>query len=80
MECFLSVVHGRNVIRLFLFNFELIICGTYCSMRVDEGKNSWSLVAIKTKARTVVGRGKKSLLSDPGFAQRLGKGKEKDKC
>ena len=26
-------------------------------MRVDEGRNSWSLLARKTKARTVVGRG-----------------------
>ena len=31
------------------------------SMRVDEGGNSWKLPAIQKKARTVVGRGKKSL-------------------
>ena len=40
-------------------------------MRVDEGRNSWSLLAIKKvmmkmKARTVVGRGEESLLNDPG--------------
>ena len=27
------------------------------SMRVDEGRTSWGLPAIKMKARTVVGRG-----------------------
>ena len=30
------------------------------SMRVDEGRKSWSLVAIKVKARTAVGRGDKA--------------------
>ena len=33
------------------------------SMRVDEGRKRWSLLAIKMKARTVVGRGQKSLIS-----------------
>ena len=40
-------------------------------MRVDEGRNSWSLLAIKTKARAVVGRGEKSLLGVIGSALRL---------
>ena len=31
-------------------------------MRVNEGRNSWSLLAIKMKARNVVRRGEKSLL------------------
>ena len=30
-------------------------------MRADEGRNSWNILAIKQKARTVVGRGEKSL-------------------
>ena len=42
-------------------------------MRVDEGRNGWNLLAIKTKARVVVRRGKKSLLSDPGSELRLGR-------
>ena len=40
-------------------------------MQVDEGRNSWNLRAIKTKARTEVGRGEESLLSDPGSELRL---------
>ena len=35
------------------------------SVRVDEGRNSWSLVAIKMKARAGMGRGENNLLSDP---------------
>ena len=35
--------------------------------------------AIKMKARTLVGRGGKSLLSDPGSGLRLGKEEEKEK-
>ena len=43
-------------------------------MRVDEG-SSWSLLAIDMKARTVLGRGEKSLVSDPGFELRhIGEG------
>ena len=34
-------------------------------MRVDEGRAGWSLLAITMDARAVVGRGEKSLLSDP---------------
>ena len=54
--------------------------GSPHSMRVDEEMNSRSLLAIKRKARTVVGRGK-NLLSDPGPELRLliGRDKEKDK-
>ena len=48
-------------------------------MRVDEGRTSWSLPAIKLKARTVVGEREKSLLGDPGSEFRLGK-EEKEKC
>ena len=47
-------------------------------MRVDEGRKGEFLV-IKTKAHTVVGRGEKSLLSDPGSQLRLGREKEKGK-
>ena len=48
-------------------------------MRVDEGRNSWSLLAIKMKARTVVRRREHSLLGDPGFELGLGREKEKEK-
>ena len=48
-------------------------------MGVDEGRCCWNLLAIKKKARTVVGRGEKSLLRDPGSKLRLGKEKEKGK-
>ena len=46
-------------------------------MRVDEGRKGWSLQATKKKARAVVGRGEKSLLSDPGSELPLGKEKDK---
>ena len=48
-------------------------------MRVNEGRKGCSLPAIKMKARTVVGRGEKSLLGDPGPELRLGGEKEKEK-
>ena len=32
------------------------------SMRVDEGRNSWNLPAMKTKARAAVGKGEENLL------------------
>ena len=48
-------------------------------MRVDEQKNSPILAAIKMKSRTVVGRGKKSPLSDAGFKSRLLIEREKEK-
>ena len=35
-------------------------------MRVDEGRKCGNFLAIKVNARTVVGRGEKSLLSNPG--------------
>ena len=41
------------------------------SMRVNEGRKGSSLIATKMRARTVVGRGEKSLLSDPGSELRL---------
>ena len=47
------------------------------SVRIDEGRTGWSLIAIKIKARTVVGRGKESLLGDPGSESHLGREKEK---
>ena len=31
-------------------------------MRVDKGRTGWSLLAIKTKTHTVVGRGEEGLL------------------
>ena len=47
------------------------------SMRVEKGRNSWSPLAVKLKARTIgVGRGKKSLLSDPESELCLGRDKE----
>ena len=41
-------------------------------MRVDEGRRGWSLVAIKMKPRSVVGKGEKSMLGDPGSELRVG--------
>ena len=40
-------------------------------MRIDEGRNNQSILAIKMKARTAVGRGEKSLLNDTGSEIRL---------
>ena len=48
-------------------------------MQVDEGRKSWNIFAIKCKARTVVGRGEKSLLYDPGSELRLGQRERKKK-
>ena len=53
--------------------------GNGYSMRVDEERNSWNLLPTKTKARTVVGRREKSLLSGPGCALRLRRDKENGK-
>ena len=50
------------------------------STRDDEGRKCRTLLALNVKARTVVGRGGKSLLSDPGSESRLGREKEKEKC
>ena len=47
------------------------------SMRLDEGRNSSSLLAMKMKSRTVVGRGEKSCYRDPGSELRLGRETEK---
>ena len=43
-------------------------------MRVDDGRNSWNLLGIRTKSRTVVETGERSPLinSDPGSELRLG--------
>ena len=50
------------------------------SICVDEGINSWNLLAMKMKAcNAVVRRGEKSLLSDPGSELRLEREKEKGK-
>ena len=43
-------------------------------------ENAELILAIKTKARNVVGRGETSLRSDPGSELRLGRAKEKEKC
>ena len=48
-------------------------------MRANEGRNSSNPVAMKRKACSVVGRGEKSLFSDPGSELRLGREKEKGK-
>ena len=48
------------------------------SMRVDEARHRWRLLAIKPNARTVVGRAEKSLLSAPESKLRLGREKEKE--
>ena len=47
-------------------------------MRVGEGKKGLSLLAMKSKARTVVGRGEKSLLDGPESELRLGREIEKE--
>ena len=49
-------------------------------MRVDEGRNGWSPVAIKTEAFAVVGRGEKSLLSAPGSELHVGREKGNERC
>ena len=49
------------------------------SFRADEGRKGWSLLAMKMKARTVVGTGEKSLLSDPRSELGLGREKGKEK-
>ena len=43
--------------------------------------DSWSLLAVTMKARTavVIGRGEKSMLSDPGSNLRLGREKRNKK-
>ena len=46
--------------------------GRYNSARVDEGRKCRILLAIKMKARTVVGRGGESPLCDPGSELLLG--------
>ena len=51
--------------------------GWHDSTRIDEGRKCWSLLAIQTEARTVVGE-EESPLSDPGSEPRLGREKEKD--
>ena len=53
----------------------LLICNMKSaeySMRVDEGRKGWILLAIKMKARTVVGRGEEGPLCDPGSELLLG--------
>lgn len=45
-------------------------------MRVDKRRSAGSILAIKNKVRTVVGRGGRSLLSDPGSELR----RRKKKC
>ena len=52
--------------------------GRHHSMRVNEGRNSWNIPAIKSRSRTIVGwRGEKSLISDPGSELRLRREEEK---
>ena len=47
--------------------------GGYISTRVDEERKCWVLLAIKMKARTVVGRGEEGPLCDPGSELLLGR-------
>ena len=53
-------------------------------MRADEGRNSWrSLIAIKMKACTVVGRRRRARLVTPDLSYvyySIGREKEKEKC
>ena len=50
-------------------------------MRADEGKKCRILLAIKMKARTVVGSGKSLLICrNPGSELRLGREKENKNC
>ena len=46
--------------------------GRYNSTRADEGRKCRIILAIKIKVRTVVGRGEKSPLPDPGSELLLG--------
>ena len=67
-------VRGSNLsMHMFIFQRHQLARALY-RKRVGEGRKSSSLLAIRMKARIVVGRGKKSLLinSDPGFELRLG--------
>ena len=41
-------------------------------MRVDEGREGWGLLALRMKARAVVGMGGTKMLSGPGSELRLG--------
>ena len=45
-------------------------------MHADEGRKCCTRPAMETKARTVVGRGEKSLFSDPGSELRIGREKK----
>ena len=45
-------------------------------MRIDEKIVSWNLLAMEKTVRTVVERGDKSLLSDRGSENSLGREKE----
>ena len=53
--------------------------GRHNSTRVDEGRKCCFFLAIKMKARTVVGRGEKGPLCDPGSELLLG-GSTKAEC
>ena len=53
--------------------------GEHYSTRADEGRKCCTLLEIKTKWRTVAGRGEKSLLSDPGSELRLEREKGTEK-
>ena len=51
------------------------------SMRVDEERKGWDLIVVKPKARAIVGRGEKSLLSGRGHElRRVSREKEHKKC
>ena len=46
--------------------------GRYNSTQVNERRKCWIILAMKMKARTVVGRGEKGPLCDPGSDLLLG--------
>ena len=50
------------------------------SIRHDERRKGRNILAIKTKARAVVGRGSESLLGDPGPELRLRRDRERKNC
>ena len=71
-----------NFLAIFYFRWVywpwIMAFAGFNTMRVDDGRKGCSLLAIKKKARTVVGRGEKGLLGDPGSALGLGRETEKE--
>ena len=57
--CAVSLIDSTNV--MYTGVFCDTVCNRHNSMQVDEGINRYNIPAKKKKARTVVGRGEKSL-------------------